>query len=404
VTRETHTSERFDVAFYVPRIGPLLTAAADLPAGGAETQVLLVAQALAERGAKVCLLVFELPGIALPASVGNVAVVVRPPYRAHDRVGKLRETAAIWRSIADVDADVVVTRIATPEVGIAGAAAKLLRRRFVYSSSSLSDFVPTHRLPQRRLPQTRAHGHDYDASIDLSRLSRKRRDWELFRLGLRLADAIIVQTEEQARLCRQHFGRSPVLIKSIAEVTPEHAREPEAFLWIGRLVPSKRPQAFVELARALPQARFWMVAVPAVHAPGGPELLASVKRDAATVPNLELLAPRPRTEVLKLVERGVAIVSTADFEGMPNIFLEGWARGVPALALAHDPDGVIERYAIGGFASESFATLVEQTRGFWEQRQRRVHLASRCREYIRDHHAPDIVAVRWQEVLGISRH
>ena len=53
---------RYDVAFYVPWIGPLLTDVDAIATGGAETQIYLVARALADRGVRVCLLAFELPG------------------------------------------------------------------------------------------------------------------------------------------------------------------------------------------------------------------------------------------------------------------------------------------------------------------------------------------------------
>src|SRR5204863_4714071 len=144
---------------------------------------------------------------------------------------------------------------------------------------------------------------------------------------------IIVQNAEQVSLCQERFGHSPVLIKSIAEPAPQRNRDPEAFLWVGRLVGYKQPLAFVELARALPDAQFWMVAVPVSHTKDGPKLKRELERSAATVPNLELISPRPRRALMDLVDRAVAMVNTGDCEGLRSIFLEGWARGVPGLAL-----------------------------------------------------------------------
>jgi glycosyltransferase involved in cell wall biosynthesis len=323
------------------------------------------------------LLVFDLPGIGIPSSVDGVAVSVRPPYRAHQPLGKLREAVSLRRAIVDADADVLVTRGAGPEVGLAGLVAKLSGRRFVYSSANVSDF-------------------------DFSRVSPKRRNQWLFRLGVHLADEVVVQTAEQVRLCEDRFGRSPVLIKSIAEPAPQRQGEPEAFLWIGRLVWYKQPLAFVELARSLPEAKFWMVGVPDPYTPGGPELVTTLQRRAATVPNLELLSPRPRRELMDLIDRAVAIVNTADFEGMPNIFLEGWAHGVPALALTHDPDQIIERHHLGAFAQGSSERLANLARQLWRERGEQVETAARCRNYILEHHSPEAVSARWEDVLGID--
>jgi glycosyltransferase involved in cell wall biosynthesis len=367
--------EKHDVAFYVPWIGPLLTDADVTPTGGAETQVLLLARALARSGSKVRLVVFDVPGAELPASVDGVDIYVRPPYRTHQSLGKLREVASLWKAVAAADADVVVTRTAGEHVGLVGLSAKATRRRFVFASASPSDF-------------------------DLARRTAKRLNRALFRLGVHTADEIVVQTEEQVALCAERFGRSSVLIRSIAEAVPRRRCEPEAFLWIGRLVNYKQPMAFVELARALPRAKFWMVGVPVPLSAEGSELLSLVERQAAELPNLEVLPPRPRAALMGLVERAVAVVSTSEFEGMPNIFLEGWARGVPALALECDPDNVIERYELGAFAHASPERFVEQARRLWDGRLDQEDIAERCRRYIREQHSAEAVSAAWQAVLS----
>jgi glycosyltransferase involved in cell wall biosynthesis len=389
----------YDVAFYVPRITPLLVPEARSPTGGAETQVLLLAQELSRRGLGVRLVVFELPGVEIPAALGDVSVFVRPCYRTRERFGRIREVLTIAWTITRIDADVVVCRAVTPEVGIAGLVAKVAGGRFVYSSANVSDFRDDAPEPGRRV-RRRVSAGGRSSSFDFSRYPRKRLDWALFRLGLRVADTIVVQTEEQARLCLRLFGRGSAVIKSIAETAPLRTQSPQAFLWIGRLVGYKRPDAYVELARAVPEARFWMIA-PLEENPDV-ALAAAVEEAASTTPNLELLAARPRHEVLELIDRAVAVVNTADFEGMPNIFLEGWSRGVPALALTHDPDGVIEQFRLGGFAHGSPDRLIELASRLWEDRHDQRDLAVRCRAYVDQHHSPETIGARWHQLLTLT--
>jgi glycosyltransferase involved in cell wall biosynthesis len=253
-------------------------------------------------------------------------------------------------------------------------AAKAKRRRFVYSSANVIDF-------------------------ELERLEPKRANVKLFHLGVRLADTIIVQTDEQVALCEGRFGRTPVVIRSLAEPAEPRAGAGDSFLWIGRLRPYKRPLAFVELAKAIPEARFKMIAVPAGDPPEG--LDAEVEAACREVPNLELLPPLPRAQVLEIMDTAVAIVNTADYEGMPNIFLEGWARGVPALALTHDPDGVIERERVGAVAGGSIERLVDLARKMWASSDDQQELARRCRDYIQREHSPEAVSDRWLEALRL---
>ena len=193
---------RYDVAFYVQRMGPLLTSESRSPAGGAETQILLLASALAGRGVRVRLIVFELPGIAMPESIGEVTVSRRPPYRSRERLGRLRETVSIGRAIARAGAHVVVTRGATPEVGVAAAFAKLSGQRFVYSSANVSDF---------REIATDA------AEFDFSRFPRKRR-----RMG-----ALSISDSPRGPGCRPDRRAGQPLqgaLRAIAGTHQEHRR------------------------------------------------------------------------------------------------------------------------------------------------------------------------------------
>ena len=90
---------RYDVAFYVPEMSPFLSSASIATAGGAEIQVFLLSRALARQGAKVRLLAFELPEHPIPASIDGVAITLRPPYRSHQKLGKLREAFTLCRTV-----------------------------------------------------------------------------------------------------------------------------------------------------------------------------------------------------------------------------------------------------------------------------------------------------------------
>jgi glycosyltransferase involved in cell wall biosynthesis len=296
---------------------------------------------------------------------GVDVIELTPPRTRIPVVRTLAFWARTFRVLRANPSAVIVQRAAGIHTALAAAAARLLRTRFVFASAGLHDF-------------------------DFGGWESKRWIVSLYERAVRTAGQVVVQSEEQAALCRRRFGREPVVIGSIAEPAPPQAGTPGAFLWVGRLDENKRPLAYLELARAVPEARFRMVAVAG-------------EVDAADIPNLELLGPRPRAELAPLFDDAVAIVSTSRSEGMPNVFLEGWARGVPALALAHDPDGAIEREGLGGFAEGSAERLAELARELWESRGDRREPAGRCRDYVSRAHALGPVADRWCETLGLGR-
>lgn len=370
-------SRRHDVTIYLPAIGPLLSRNPGHAPGGAEVQMLLIAKGLAALGARVSIVAGDSSG-SMPDVVDGVDVVWRSPYRlAAPMTGKLAEFREIYASIAASDADVVVTMTAVPATALIALSARLQRRSFVYAAASDSDF-------------------------ERDRLESRRRNVKLFHFAVQLADFVVVQNERQRGMCEARFGGSPLVIKSVAEPGELRTSAPEAFLWAGRVISYKRPLAFVQLARALPEARFWMLGVPQTDE-SDQRLLADLRRAAQRLPNLELLDPRPRSEVIALLDRAVAIVNTSEFEGLSNTFLEAWSRGVPALSLSHDPDGLIERFGLGGFARGSDTRLASLARELWRRRDDQRELARRCHRYVLDNHRPETVHQQWLDALGVTR-
>jgi glycosyltransferase involved in cell wall biosynthesis len=121
---------------------------------------------------------------------------------------------------------------------------------------------------------------------------------------------------------------------------------------------------------------------------------------AARLPNLELLEQRPHAAAMELVDRSVAVVNTGRAEGMPNLFLEAWARGVPVLSYEFDPDSRIAREGLGVSAEGSFERLRAGARRLWEERGDRSELARRVRDYLQSTHGLEAVTRRWQQLIA----
>ncbi len=365
----------YDVVFHKPWVSSLITSRPTLPAGGAETQVLMLARALVQRGLRVAIIVFdEHPD--LPAQFEGIGIVRRTmPKSRRLFIRKVLDELKIWPALWRAASAVIVHRGGGPELGLVALYARVTGRRLVFASASVVDFA-------------------------YEKMTQQKYMLFMYRLGVRLADEVVVQTEEQVTLCEAKFGRRPTLIRSMEPLADPPEAVPEAFLWVGRLVSYKRPLEYVELARALPEARFWMLGVPMPHHKEDRLVAQSVIERASTVSNLEVLQPRPHHEILSLMSRAVASVNTAEYEGMPNVLLEAWCRGVPALVLSHDPDNVVTRFGLGGFANGSLRDLVELARQQWLTRSDRGVLAERCRAYIAQHHAPNLVVGQWLDLVA----
>lgn len=356
--------------------GPLLAARAGIAngaTGGAETQVFLLARELRRIGHRVAIATLAVPS-GLPDEIEGVEVIALPARTpSASYLGLLSWSVRFVVALGLIDRCVVVQRGSGAITGLVALLARLGGRRFVYSSANVIDF-------------------EYD------QLERNRWALRLFGIGRRLAQAIVVQSDEQAALCRRQWGRSSTVIRSLADPAPRRASSPEAFLWIGRLAPYKRPEIVLELARRLPHARFWILGNESL---AHPEVAEKLRGYAAELANVELLEPRTRADLGSLYERAVAVVNTSEFEGMSNVLLEAWARGVPALVYSHDPDGLVVREGLGWYAGGSLERLTELAAAAWVERDDQAVIAGRCRSYLAREHAAAAVVRRWEDVLHL---
>jgi glycosyltransferase involved in cell wall biosynthesis len=338
--------------------------------GGAELQMSLLARGLAAEGLSTAIILW--PGARrLETGAPEPDLVERPAYAGAGARAKLQEARCIWRAMREADARAYVFRGGGPQLTLGQAFCRLHRRKLIFSAASDLDF-------------------------DFDRPDRTRANLIAYRAALRAADLVVVQRSQQGDLARQD-GLSPIeLIPSFAEPAEQSQFDPEAFLWIGRLVDYKRPMEYVRLAESLPDARFRMVWFPTNET--RPELVTELRAAGDRLPNLELTGQVPRVELLDLIARSYAVLSTSRAEGMPNTFLEAWSRGIPVVSLDFDPDGRIAADGLGAVA-HSPEELSAATSRIWSDPSARAEMGQRAREHVAAVHSPVAVSRRWAEVL-----
>jgi glycosyltransferase involved in cell wall biosynthesis len=268
-----------------------------------------------------------------------------------------------------------VFRGATGAVGVAGTWARRHRRDLVFAGANDADFTLD----------------NFAGRLDPRAV--------LYRAGLAATNAVVVQSGDQARLARDRFpslGRVEE-IASFVEPAPIAQSGGEAFLWVSRLAGYKRPLLYADLAAAVPEARFWMI-VTKTEDPAYDATIAELRRREQELPNLEILPQRRHADLQALIGRAVAMVNTSSYEGMPNTWLEGWARGVPALTMSFDPDDRIARRRLGVSAGGSWDAFTAGARDLWARRADRGSYGPALRKYVTDVHGRR-VADSWAALL-----
>jgi glycosyltransferase involved in cell wall biosynthesis len=353
------------VCFVAPHAWPVLSRDAHIQVvGGAEVQQSILARLFAAHGYRVSMICLD---YGQPGRSRIDGVTVHKAFRPHAGVPVLRflhpRLTSMWRALGEVAADIYYCRSSSMWLWLVTEFCRRHGKRSLYAGASDKDFVP-----------------------DLGGQLRYARDRWLFRRGLAAVDAIVAQNETQRASCRKTHGRDAVVIPSCYEL-PERtsSSKGDLVLWVGMVHENKRPELFLELARRLPQRRFVLIGGPRQ---GAQAFFERIRAQAATLPNVEATGFLPLAEVEPWFDRARVLVNTSAYEGMPNTFLQAWARGVPTVATV-DVGAPVHRV---GLTVEQLAENVEAA--FSDP-----SLGARCREYFERTHSAAAALERYARLF-----
>jgi glycosyltransferase involved in cell wall biosynthesis len=300
------------VCFVAPTLWPVFSGDPEIQVvGGAEVQQSILARLFVGAGYRVSIITHD---YGQPDGAVIDGVTVRKTFAPDAGLPVLRfvhpRLSSMWSAMREVDADIYYQRSSAMWTGVMAEFCRRYGKRALYAGASDRDFV---------------------RGKEQIRYSRDR--W-LYRRGLSRVDAIVAQNAYQVQACRKHHGREAAHIPSCYALPESSRRNDEGFvLWVGTVHDYKRPEWLLELARRLPQRRFVMIGGPSAGAElSKPGYFGSIRQQAAALPNVEFKGFLPLAGVEPWFDRAHVLASTSVYEGMPNVFLQAWARGVPTVA------------------------------------------------------------------------
>lgn len=326
--------------------------------GGAEVQQSILARLFAAGGYRVSMICLD---YGQPDGAVVDGVTVHKAYRWEAGVPVLRflhpRLTRMWRALGDADADIYYCRSAGMLVGLVVEFCRRHGKRSIYAGASDMDFLPA-----------------------LRKKIRYARDRWLFRRGLARVDRIVAQNEAQRASCLATYGREAHVIPSCYQLPAASAARRtlrDSVLWAGTFRADKRPELFLQLAARLPQRRFVIVGGPGR---GEAALFERIRREAARCANVEVTGFLPLAQVESRFDAARVLVNTSVYEGMPNAFLQAWARGVPTVATVD----------VGTPVHKQFAGVEEGAReieALFADQESWVRASRRCREYFEANHS-----------------
>lgn len=346
--------------------------------GGVERQTSVFARWLAQRGHTVHLLTWD-EGQGRQCYRDGVEVI--PICRRDAGFPGMRFLHPRWsgllRAMRRADAQVYYQNGAEYVTGQVALWCRQHRKGFVYSVASDPDCDPT--LPRMKSIRERL----------------------LYRVGLRLADRVVVQTGAQQRALLAGFGVDalalpmPLTTQSSPRAIGENHDTPQPFLvlWVGRICPVKRLELLLDVATMRPQMAFEVVGTPDPIN----EYTRSLLARAQTLPNVVHRGRVPFDEMPDVYRRATVLCCTSAYEGFPNTFLEAWSHGIPIVTTI-DPDRVVERHRLGLVAATPSA-IAESLARMRTSTALRNEFSGNARRYVAAFHVPEIALPRFETVL-----
>lgn len=340
--------------------------------GGESVQQILLALALAKKGHEVSTIVADL-GQPDGEIIGGVRVW--KTFAPGAGMPVLRfiypKLTSIISALRKADADVYYQSCAGMVTGVTAWYAHRHSRKFVFRIAHDSDCIPG----QQIIPYWR--------------------DRKLYEYGLKQADLIAAQSSLQAELLQSNYGLDSIEINMAVEPPADGGIDRDIdILWVNNFRAFKKPERFLELARALPDLRMVMIGGPC---PGEEAFFEDMRRRAETLPNLQMTGFVPYHEVNTYYSRARVFVNTSDIEGFPNSYLQSWVRGTPVVAF-FDPDGLIARKGLGHKAN-NLEDMASAIRHLIDDTQHCERISTQTREYAMANYHPERIAEQYETLF-----
>jgi len=290
--------------------------------GGAEMQQFLMARWLLDAGHDVTVITRD-HGQVQEEVVDGIRIV--KAYDVSKGLPIFRFFIPRWSKLLAAlrlaDADIYYQRGASLETGQVASWCRSNHKSFVFASASESDCDPA--LPFLRKPRERF----------------------LYRRGLKLASAVVVQSRRQAELLESAYGISGEVIYSSGRILGDPVSPKEKnnrVIWLGRFSPQKRFEWVLEIAAASTGYEFLILGAANDQSRYAKELMERAK----ALSNVTLVGHVPKSDVIEYYNQAKFLILTSPLEGFPNVFLEAWQLGVPVIT-TFDPDGVVASHRLG---------------------------------------------------------
>lgn len=364
---------KIHVCFISTRAYPLFNKECTESHGGSELQLYLLSRELAkESDFKVSFIVGDFGQADMEVHEG-VNVFRGMNSRANDSLLRKALQALSYLSLfSRIDAEIYFTSSATSVVGLVSLFCILRGRAHVHRT---------------------AHEED----VNRARIERRGLLGRIYEFGLTHARLVLTQSETHRRLLKEHHDIDAEVFRNAIPISVDHKRKEGLVLWVGRAVPWKRPELFIELANENPDRRFVMIVS---RSDEEPEYWDEIRRETKNIGNLSLKENVVFEKVQAYFNRANVLVNTSDSEGFPNTFLQAGLGRTPILSLNVNPDGFIKEHECGFHCHNDPNELKSKLQVLFENKPVYERCSKNIFDYVKKYHSLDVQSKRMKELFG----
>ncbi|MEK6974157.1 MAG: glycosyltransferase family 4 protein [Nanoarchaeota archaeon] len=281
----------------------------------------------------------------------------------------------LFKTLKKIDADIYIQRSASTLTGQISSFCKMFNKKFIFMVAHKKDCDISYSKIEKLF------GH-YLYPIGIYR----------YLFGVKNADLIITQNQEQYELLKKKLGRTSKLIKSAYKIEKNSVLKKNHILWVARGIKWKQPEIFIGLAKNFPKEKFVMIC------PGNTSYKESIKEIAINAKNLKFIDEVPFNNIDEYFKKAKLFVSTSVHEGFPNTFVQAAKNGTPIISLNINPDNILDGHKIG-FHSKNFENLKKDISCLLNDKKLYKKISSNALLYAKENHDITVIKKQYESLL-----
>jgi len=229
----------------------------------------------------------------------------------------------------------------------------------IYFTANLSKYVGFTNFYCKIFKKIHIHRTEHQDQVNrhviIKEIRRGHGKYLLFLLGYMNVNHIIVQNLEDQAMLKKTFNYPSNVIRNSYPIQYVNKAKRDFILWVARSEKWKRPEGYIQLAKAFPKEKFVMIMPIADNQ----RFFNYIKNEAYKVSNLRFIPGVPFSKIEYYYKNAKVFVNTSLSEGFPNSFNQAMNFSTPLLSLNINPDDFINKNQVGIHCNNDFNKLKE---------------------------------------------